>query len=146
MLAGKVSSTVILAVSFLPLCDSTVIVAVPFATPVITPFSSTVTIFSLLLFHFNIAKLLTGFIAGFKVIFSPIAIVLSSKDIFSIKISLLVTVTFVDTVLPSLSLAIIVVVPPCIPVTIPVSSTVAISSLLEDHVKTSSSKTFFISN
>ena len=124
----------------LPSSVVTVITAFPSATPVITPFSSTVAIASLLLLQLIFLLVaFSGVIVAVNCFVLPVS---SVVDVLSSEMSVTatsLTVTSQDAVkLPSIVVTVIVAVPSAIPLTFPSSVTVAtdVSLLLQDTVLT----------
>ena len=136
ILIGLVCTVIILDADF-PFLVVTVIVALPFETPVTTPLEFTVATFSLLLDQSNpfSAFVVLGFIfeLNCNVLDTPksiTAFVLSN----SILTGVVFTVTVQDAVFPFPVFTVIVADPFAIAVTNPYLSTVATAELVLDHV------------
>ncbi len=120
-----------------PSCDFAVITAVPTPVPVTFPFSSTVQMFSFEDDQITLLSVaLSGVIVGIKTAVS-LRIMLSSVLSNLIPVTGITTLTVHSAVnSPSCVFAVIFVVPTLTPVTLPFSSTVAISGLDDDHSTT----------
>ena len=120
----------------LPSSVVTVIVAVPSATPLITPSSSTVATASLLLLQLIFLLVaFAGVIVAVNCFVLPVSTVVDVLSSEMPSTATALTVTSQDAVkLPSVVVAVIVAVPAVTPVTLPLLSTVATDVLLLLHV------------